>query len=686
MARSSQVLVENNFTRGLITEATAMAFPENAVVEIDNCDISSRGIVTRRYGVDYETDKTITAMSTITSNTGAIAEYTWNTVGETGTVNFIVQQIAEKLVFFLVDNTGLSPNIKSYTVDLLTYKVAGWADSDVYTTACGISSGAGYLFVTNPFCDPITVEYNYDTDTITVSSLDISIRDFEGVDDSLAVDERPTTLTALHKYNLYNQGWYATDIDAAGAGAIQVLDRWDAVRADFPSNSDVWWLLKNAAGEFEPVWRQKAITTSEAPKGHYIFNAFDVDRASIIATATNTKTIYRPSCVEFFAGRAFYSGVNDKKYGSNIYFSKIINNIVDAGKCYQNADPTDESLFEIVDTDGGVIVIAAAGRIQRLVSFNAGLLVLADNGIWAISGSDSGPFTPTNYSVTKISDLGVTGTMTTTTVEGVPVWISDEGIFTIKVSEVSRLPEVVSITKDTIQTYFNAIPLVNLPYIKPCYNSIEKRLFWLYRSTAWSTEAQKYQYDKVLVLDRVSGAFYQYTLTTSLAPKIAGLVCVNGVDPTGKVTKVFKFFTTGLIGTASASAFTYSQLINTSHLDWYTFNTTGVATSSYMITGYRVRGELLKKFQSNYLMVLTGDASDGSCLVQGLWDYTNTTGNGRYTTSQEVYRPDSTYNYHRCKLKIRGNGYGLQFKFRSNGNAPFEIIGWATFETGNNVP
>jgi hypothetical protein len=686
MARSSQVLVENNFTRGLVTEATAMAFPENAVVDIDNCDISQRGVVTRRYGIDYETDKTITAMSTITSNVGAITEFNWGTVGETGTVNFVVQQIANKLVFFLEDDTGISPNIKSYTVDMLTYKVAGWADSDVYTTACSMSSGAGYLFVTNPFCEPITIEYNYDTDTITVATLDLSVRDFEGVDDSLGVDERPTTLTALHKYNLYNQGWYATDIDAAGAPTIQVLDRWDAVRADYPANSDVWWLLKNASGEFEPVWRQKAITTSEAPKGHYIFSAFDIDRASVIATTTNTETIYRPSCVEFFAGRAFFSGVNDKKYGSNIYFSQIITKLSDAGKCYQNADPTDENLFDIVDSDGGVIVIAAAGRINRLVSFNAGLLVLADNGIWAISGSDNGPFTPTNYSVTKVSEIGVTGTMTTTTVEGVPVWISDEGIYTLKVSEISRLPEVVSLTKDTIQTAFNDIPLTNLPYMKPCYNSIEKRIIWLYRSVAWTTEAEKYQYDKVLVLDRVSGAFYKHTLTTSLSPKVSGVISINGVDVSGKVTKVFKFFTTGLIGTAAVSAFTYSQFIDTDHIDWYTFNTTGVATSSYFITGYRVRGELLKKFQSNYLVVITSDAEDGSCLVQGLWDYTNTTGNGRYTSSQEVYRPDSTYNYHRCKLKIRGNGYSLQFKFRSNGNAPFTLIGWSTFETGNNVP
>lgn len=129
------------------------------------------------------------------------------------------------------------------------------------------------------------------------------------------VDERPAAATALHKYNVYNQGWYADGIDASGAGNVQVYTHWDSTRADFPSNADVWWLLKNASGQFDTAWPQKALTTTAAPKGHYIFNAFNVDRASIIATVTNTTTLYRPSTVEFFAGRAFFAGVNDKKYG-----------------------------------------------------------------------------------------------------------------------------------------------------------------------------------------------------------------------------------------------------------------------------------------------------------------------------------------------------------------------------------
>lgn len=685
MPRSSQVLVENNFTRGLITEATAMAFPENAVAEIDNCDISTRGVVTRRLGFDYEDNYVVIAKSAITANTGAISEYLWSTVGGNGTVVLLVQQMAEKLIFFTVDSTGISQDQKAFEVDMLDYKVAAWTDAEVYQSDCSFSSGADYLYVTNPYCEPIAIQYNIGTDAITVTTITLEIRDLAGVEDGLEIDERPASISDEHKYNLYNQGWGA--VNDTVAGNMVVFDYWDGARADYPANSDVFWLYRDASetvttADIDEVYPGN----SYAPKGHYIFNPFNVDRNSIIATVENDTTDARPMTVAFYAGRTWFSGVQDLDYSSNVYYSQIVQSISDVGKCYQSNDPTSETTFDIVDSDGGVIKIAEAGRILKLAPFNAGLVVLADNGIWVIAGSDNGPFTPTNYSITKISDSGALSHMTVSSVEGLPVWVSNEGIFTIRIGDVSRAPEIVSITKETIQDYFDAIPKANLPYMKASYNSVEKRVIWLFRSTPISTFADRYIYDKLLVLNRSNGAFFIYTPASTGVPKLAGLIVVDGIDQSGKLTKVHKFVTTGLIGTASASGLTYSQIINTSLIDWYTYNTTGIAYSSYFITGYRVRGELLKKFQSNYLMVLTGDEASGSCLVQGIWDYSNTTSNGRYTTSQEVYRPDSTYNYHRCKLKIRGNGYSLQFKFRSNGNNPFQLIGWATFETANNVP
>ena len=56
MPRSAAVSIENNFSKGLITEATAMNYPENSVADTDNSVFLKNGKVIRRYGIDFEDD------------------------------------------------------------------------------------------------------------------------------------------------------------------------------------------------------------------------------------------------------------------------------------------------------------------------------------------------------------------------------------------------------------------------------------------------------------------------------------------------------------------------------------------------------------------------------------------------------------------------------------------------------
>jgi len=94
MPQQVTVAVENNFTKGLITEATALNFPENAATDADNCDFSIIGGVERRLGIDYEDNYVYRAAS---RSENAIATYVWSDAGGTGGTQLEVTQIGSTL-------------------------------------------------------------------------------------------------------------------------------------------------------------------------------------------------------------------------------------------------------------------------------------------------------------------------------------------------------------------------------------------------------------------------------------------------------------------------------------------------------------------------------------------------------------------------------------------------------------
>lgn len=705
MVRSAAVAIENNFSKGLITEATAMNFPENSVIETDNCIYSKTGKVIRRYGIDYESSYQINDYSTIgvysTATTPSdyygnevFVEYEWSTVNKTGATSFIVQQIGNRIVFYQTSATNnVSAYFKSFTIDLKTYQIPTFT-SDVGqfigAVEASFAGGFGYLFIAHPYCNPLYVVYDPDTDAITVSSITITIRDFERLNDSLAVDSRPSTLTDLHKYNLYNQGWYLSAANAGGTTS-NVNTYWDGARTDFPSNADIWWTFKNSSEKIDStLFDTQALGNTPAPNGHYTYNAFSVDRDAVLGTTglPSVTTNNRPSLVAFFSGRVWYAGVQETGYATKIYFSKIIEGVTDFGLCYQQNDPTSETAFDLLPSDGGVINIPDVAKVMRLVPIGSSILVFATNGVWAISGPNN-VFAANDFSVTKISNIGIAAPNSVVVVDGLPMWWDTSGIYTLTTDQSTGKESVTNISETTIQSLITALPDGNLRYVKGVYNNIDKNVHWIYRSTTPTNPVDNYTYDKLLVLNVPSASFSLNTFESSV-PKVCGLIFTSFSSRDSLVNvdgaSLVKYMTYGDFGTSNTRAVTVSQFNDSTYYDWKTYDGVGKDAESYFITGYRVRGELLKKTQSNYIVVVLETQENASCYLQGIWDYSNTTANGRYTTRQQVYRDDSTFDYSRSKLKIRGNGYSLQFKFSSEPGKPFTLIGWATSDTGNNVP
>ena len=718
MPRTAGIVVENNFSKGLITEATGLNFPENAVTETLNCVYEPKGISRRRLGIDYEDSFQVHAIADLyTTNGGAYSEFVWNTVNNDGSLSFLVQQVGDTVRFFEVGNGALTDNLETFEINLITYKTTATA-SDVYQNQCSFASGAGYLIITHPFVSPLFVEYSFSGNTITTTAITIEVRDFDGVDDSLDVDERPTpTLTDAHEYNLLNQGWGVTV--RADTGVAVALDYWDAQRTDFPSNADVWWLFKDTAEELNSSWIDRFVRgTTQAPKGYFIYDAFDVDRntmTGLTGLAERSSGEARPSVTAFFSGRAWYSGVKSTGYNSEIWFSKIIESPKDFGKCYQNNDPTNEDLFELLDSDGGVIKIPEADVIVALKPAGTALLVFATNGVWAIYGANDSGFKATEFTVSKITTIGAVGEKNIVLVDKSAIWWNYSGIYSIEPGDFQGTFKVNDISKTTIQEEYSTIISANIPFVKGAFNEIEKIVRWIVRSEAIVAYVDNFKYDLEYSLDVTSGAFSKFQFDNTLSPLVSGIFVIEGDEvevehelvtnnagvnvtvSSGNSVFVevstvtnrglsFRYLTTGPIGTSAAEGLTYSHLKDTAYVDWAAFDSAGISFESYFITGYRVRGQGILKQQNNYISIQCLQKDNSSVFIQGVWDYARSASTKRWSIAQQAYieRDDNDYTFRR--LKIRGQGSSLQLKFYSEEGKPFFITGWSMIDSINQGP
>lgn len=715
MARSVATSIENNFTRGLITEVTGVNSPENSVTETTNVIYDRRGRAMSRQGFAYEEG----AVQQAIGATGVRNEFLWETVSANNAQDFVVIQIGSTIRFFEVaGDDSLSSGLKAFSVNLLSHKVPSFTDAQVRDTLCSFTSGKGYLFIAHPFCETVFVDYNEDTDTITTTEIDITIRDFEGVDDNLEIDERPTTLSTAHKYNLYNQGWYAdvacVEENDDPSFQQQALDRWDAARTDYPANSDVWWYytMVDAQGlEALSVIRAVGARTglfgnTPAAKGHFVINAFQTNRSSLSGIPGVTEVSssgLRPSVVAFYQGRAFYAGVGKSGFSSTIYFSQIIERDDQLGKCFQSGDPTSKDNFDLLANDGGTIKIQDVNTIIEMRVVGDAIFVFATNGVWSISGTDQTPFRATDYTVSKISSFPAISKTSIVDVGGTPLWWNYEGIFTLRKSDVGLTSEVTNLTQTTIQAFYDMIPQASKLTAKGAFNDQTGLVYWLYNVLP---DEGTYKYTNILVFDALSTAFYPFTIPDT-SKEVSGIVSVRDVGAVftedDVITSLLDNVVTGLgdevtinifVGmaarakifkfvTVDGSNVSFSEISDTSYLDWG-----AEEYDHYFVTGYRIRGDILKKFQNNYLSVVAEDLGlgIGSCYVQGVWDYAMDNDSGRYSNPQQVYRYRLLRSYQRSKLKIRGNGFSLQFKFFGEAGKPFSIVGWAGFETGDAMP
>jgi len=721
--------VTNTFVKGLFTEASAMTFPENASSDELNCDLLKNGARRRRKALNYE-DNFQNSSFTVTAGDFVHSETWYNVSGLSG-VEFLIVQHKNMLYFFEKSVQAISASEKSFTINLYDYDVAN--DYDAADEPISTASINGYLIITSPAISPLRVKYTSSTDSITVTAITINVRDLEYLyTGTVASDSTPdisdlggsTSSTDFlnYKYDLYNMGWSSDNNGQAGTA----FEYWDANASNYPPRNASWWIGKDSKGQQDiPTFQKIDAGNTLAANGHYILDFFSKNRSGIsgITGLTTVTENARFRATAAYAGRVWYAGLDSSANGGKVFYSKVIEDETDYGKCYQIADPTSEDTAGVVASDGGYLIIPEASNIRALFSTGAVLLVFAQNGIWVVGGVDQ-IFKANEFYVKKLSNFGLYSPRTLVNAMGTPIFWDTSGIYTIKFTKLEE--ETVQIISAPIKTYFDDIPNNKKLEATAVFDRIGKRVYWMFPS---STETVAHKFNEMLILDLELEAFFPWRIsdTTGTTPYLMGGFFLSGFGSTqteynilagtnqvidassntvvqtlsaesGLVSSDIKF----LVKTAN-NKLTVAEFTGTDFLDW------GSADySSYAETGYDFMGDASLKKQSPYIttylqrteqnFVLVDDEYEpdypSSCFLTVKWDLSSQS--SRWSESMQVYRlvnypiPDPgnlTFNYPYdtivSRTKIRGKGRVLRLRFESEQGKDFYLLGWETIVAAN---
>jgi hypothetical protein len=740
----------NNFTKGLITEASPLTFPENASLDEENFDLRLDGSRTRRLGVDYESGYALTATGFTAAQlaTGRQSAHRWDFPGGDTSIVFNVVRIQDKLWFFNLLSAIPSADMLNGGVPIT---IAGLGNSEIETSVVNNF----FILVSKDLSYPIVLSYNSTSDSVTQENLLLKVRDVWGIDDGLAIDYRPTTITTKHRYNLRNQGWSTKITSTLGTDAI---DATFTIKGVYPSNSDIWTLGKvgsSTSPDFEKYDPNKlilnSIDNSAVSRGSYITDIFNRggDRTTLsgISGLPNDREQGTITTLTSYASRIFYSGItsnvtggdnNSPNYSNYIFFSQVAISKDKLSKCYQEADPTSPNISDIIDTDGGTIQIPEASKITKLISAKTSLLAFAENGVWEIFG-DTGGFIATSFQMNKITSIGTSNPKSVVNANGTVFYWSSAGIFVLVQEPSSGRYLAQSVSLTTIQRFYLDLPAITKQNARGFYDIRDNCVRWLYnQDTSYSETNYINNFNRELTYNLHRPSFYIYkreSLATNTPmvcdfipiPDQANYTVVDsiyvGSDPvliTSTDTVVINLnnnianrTTNYYFLTLRGTDFTFSRYSNQAFLDWQTADGTGVSFTSYLITGYELLGDVLRYKQVPYILFFFDRTEDGfsevggnlvldnqsGCTVQAQWNWANSANSGKWGQSFQAYRilrnyiPSGvadTFDYGDrvivTKNKLRGSGRALSLNIRSVSGKDMKLLGWATEATGDSKP
>lgn len=719
MAQRITQKVVNTFVKGLITEAGELTFPENASIDELNCLLNRDGSRRRRLAVKVEDNNvlsTFTINNTFVFNTGH-----WGNVAGVAGLDFLVVQSGPTLYFYNTAQEPYSSQQKSFSVDLTAFEYAG--SSGAGQEKVQMATLNGDLVVVSQAIEPFYITYDTSLDTVSTSQITPKVRDFEWQGDTESYSEGVASPSTNREYDTANAGW-------TGSKGSAALTAYETANSEYPPLTHPWFAGKDTDGNFsESEWRNVFGGTTLTGNGHFILNFFNKDRSTasgIVGFPTEIEES-RFQTVTSFAGRIFYAGLTSAKNSGKILFSKQLDNITEAGRCYQQNDPTSEDFSDLLDTDGGVISIPDATNIQKLHVFGSTIIVFAENGVWQITGVD-GVFRATEYSIARVSEIGLENPQTFVSVEGVPMWWSRDGIHTLQLDQVSSRAQEQNLSIGTIQSFFDAIDGNAKDNCHAVYDQTNKRVHWFYPDNLENISNKK---NLVLTLDIAVQAFYPWAVSDSASGTsyIVDAQYYSGFGSDFQTLDVLLSTGDDVVTSAGDDVVTeqLSQLASadssivlmvydgatgkltmglfsgTDFLDWGDAN-----YSSFAEAGYDFMGDLILKKNAPYIQVYLRPTETGfegsdetgytpiresSMLVSSYWDFRKQTSSNPQQAYRLKYMPVvdagelGSWNYPEeivtTRLKMRGHGRSMRLRFESEQGKDFVLLGFGILSASN---
>lgn len=687
-----QLIELNNFIGGLHTESTPLAYPENTAKELTNFTINRDGSISIREGLSF-----------VRNNA---AELTNVTVGAADVVR---------------STDGSKLCIRS--------PLTGW----LYVTAADSTAGATMTKITGDVVvsAPVAVlggfawcyndsVYYYDISSGSTDTVRLRTRDVWGVDDGLGITERPSTLTELHEYNLYNQGWQHKFLipgpTTSSIASTKVFTAWGNSSDNggagpfyFASNSDLYSLCLNILNEFEAVnARRYNQNNTEAGKGRFIIDMFDRGasrKTEALAYTENSRTFTTlptdQSIVQayntkmaIFSGRAFYwfdgasNGPDDRspRINTYIWYSNLITNPDDLGKCYQKNDPTDTEQSDLLPTDGGFLEIPDLDRVVSMVPLVTGLLIVTESKVYYITGPD-GVFRADDYSIELVGripmgQLSSTRTYrphTVTSIGSAAAIACSGGLYFAAPNQYGKM-QLENKSNSRIRRFWDTffgpttslhfVPTKQLLYISGLGTGGNRELVYDLELDSFYS----YEYPNVTLLGYMpydNDQFYRIADSNSGFDVLTTSNARTDRSPNGG--------STAFEGKVSIGAMTFGSGALKKNLP-------------YLISYF-------KRTEDGFTDTGGGNltpTNPSSCKMRAKWNFADTTAGNKITTATEIYRYPRVYmpanvsdpfdfgeEVIRTKTRVSGVGYALELEFTTTPNHYLTMYGWSLLVDGH---